>query len=194
MTFFREKNNNHNNRPKTYKQTQRSRSHIFESQGPSGKTRGTCAQLVERYLLLGRDAQREGDSVLSEAFFQHAEHYRRLGEELIGQKKSVTDQAKKEDHPVKDPMIEDHKPQEIEAAAPPAERKQAPDKKAEPKKEYDLRRYRHRRTASYSTESTPSVTSASTTGLQHDASSPSIAPISNSTKQPLPEHSPSAQD
>jgi hypothetical protein len=51
---------------------------VIESHGPSGKIRGNAAQLVDRYALLGKDALREGDAVMAEAFFQHAEHYRRL--------------------------------------------------------------------------------------------------------------------
>lgn len=51
---------------------------ILESHGPGGKVRGTASQLVDRYVSLGRDALREGDHVMAEAFFQHAEHYRRL--------------------------------------------------------------------------------------------------------------------
>lgn len=51
---------------------------VIESHGPSGKVRGNAAQLVDRYVSLGKDALREGDTVMAEAFFQHAEHYRRL--------------------------------------------------------------------------------------------------------------------
>jgi hypothetical protein len=54
------------------------RTSLIESNGPQGKIRGTPQQLLERYLALARDAVREGDSVLSEGLFQHAEHYRRI--------------------------------------------------------------------------------------------------------------------
>ena len=54
------------------------RGSMIESHGPSGKVRGTMPQLVDRYTSLGRDAMREGEGVIAEGFFQHAEHYRRL--------------------------------------------------------------------------------------------------------------------
>ena len=54
------------------------RGSIIESHGPEGKVRGTIQQLVDRYTSLGRDAMREGETVMAEGFFQHAEHYRRL--------------------------------------------------------------------------------------------------------------------
>jgi hypothetical protein len=54
------------------------RTSVFESLGPGGKNRGTMQQLMDRYTALGRDASRDGDTVLSQGFFQHAEHYRRL--------------------------------------------------------------------------------------------------------------------
>ncbi len=53
-----------------------SKTFVFESNGPAGKIRGTAAQLMEKYGAFARDAQREGDSVLSQNFLQHAEHYR----------------------------------------------------------------------------------------------------------------------
>lgn len=49
-----------------------------ESQGPGGKVRGNPQQLIDRYMSLGRDALREGDSPRAENCFQHAEHYRRI--------------------------------------------------------------------------------------------------------------------
>ncbi len=51
---------------------------VYESAGPEGKVRGTPQQIIDKYLLLARDAQTAGDRVLSESFHQHAEHYVRL--------------------------------------------------------------------------------------------------------------------
>lgn len=77
MSFF--KNQRPGGTPKARSHViPRSRSTIVESQGPAGRSKGTCAQLVERYVSLGKDALKEGDGVLAENFFQHAEHYRRL--------------------------------------------------------------------------------------------------------------------
>ena len=55
----------------------RNKNFVFDSQGPTGKARGTSSQLADKYLALGRESAAVGDSVLSEYFFQYAEHYRR---------------------------------------------------------------------------------------------------------------------
>ncbi|MCS6932762.1 MAG: DUF4167 domain-containing protein [Acetobacteraceae bacterium] len=54
------------------------RNHVFDSNGPDVRVRGTAQQLFERYLQLGRDATGSGDRVLAESYFQHAEHYFRI--------------------------------------------------------------------------------------------------------------------
>jgi hypothetical protein len=54
------------------------RNHVFDSNGPDIRIRGTAQQLFEKYLQLGRDATSGGDRVTAEAFFQHAEHYFRI--------------------------------------------------------------------------------------------------------------------
>lgn len=54
------------------------RNHVFDSNGPEIRIRGTSQQLFEKYLQLGRDATSSGDRVTAEAFFQHAEHYFRI--------------------------------------------------------------------------------------------------------------------
>lgn len=51
------------------------RNHVFESNGPDLRVRGTAQQLFEKYLQLGRDATGTGDRIQAEAYFQHAEHY-----------------------------------------------------------------------------------------------------------------------
>jgi hypothetical protein len=51
---------------------------VFESAGPEGKVRGTPQQIIDKYLLLARDAQTSGDRVMAENFLQHAEHYIRM--------------------------------------------------------------------------------------------------------------------
>ena len=55
---------------------------VFESNGPEGRVRGTAAQIVEKYMGMARDAQVTGDRVLSMNYFQHAEHYQRLLNEI----------------------------------------------------------------------------------------------------------------
>jgi len=54
------------------------RNHVFDSNGPDVRIRGTSQQLFEKYLQLGRDATSSGDRVLAESYFQHAEHYFRI--------------------------------------------------------------------------------------------------------------------
>ena len=51
------------------------RNHVFDSQGPDLRIRGTSQQLFEKYLQLGRDATSAGDRVMAESYFQYAEHY-----------------------------------------------------------------------------------------------------------------------
>ena len=50
----------------------------FESNGPEVKVRGTAQQVLEKYLILARDASVSGDRVASEGYYQFAEHYFRL--------------------------------------------------------------------------------------------------------------------
>ena len=54
------------------------RNHVFDSNGPDIRVRGTSQQLFEKYLQLGRDATSSGDRVMAEGYFQHAEHYFRI--------------------------------------------------------------------------------------------------------------------
>jgi hypothetical protein len=44
----------------------------------AGRMRGNAQQLLDKYLALGRDASSQGDRVLSENYFQHADHYYRV--------------------------------------------------------------------------------------------------------------------
>lgn len=54
------------------------RNHVFDSSGPEMRVRGTAQQLYEKYTQLARDAVSSVDRVLSEAYYQHAEHYFRI--------------------------------------------------------------------------------------------------------------------
>lgn len=98
MAFHRN-NNGHNNRYNN-RQNFRSRhnnqqqqggqrrhvnriNHVFESNGPDGRVRGTAQQLVEKYVGLARDAHAAGDPVLMLNYYQHAEHYQRVYAEIV---------------------------------------------------------------------------------------------------------------
>ncbi len=52
--------------------------HTFDSNGPDVKVRGTASQVLEKYLVLARDATASGDRVAAEGYYQHAEHYYRV--------------------------------------------------------------------------------------------------------------------
>ncbi|HQT61367.1 MAG TPA: DUF4167 domain-containing protein [Acidiphilium sp.] len=54
------------------------RNHVFDSNGPEQRVRGTAQQLYDKYQQLGRDASSAGDRVLAESYFQYAEHYFRI--------------------------------------------------------------------------------------------------------------------
>ena len=54
------------------------RNHVFDSSGPEMRVRGTAQQLYEKYQQMARDAAGNGDRVLGEAYYQHAEHYFRI--------------------------------------------------------------------------------------------------------------------
>lgn len=54
------------------------RNHVFDSNGPDVRIRGTAHQIQEKYAVLAKDAIASGDYVLSESYHQHAEHYQRL--------------------------------------------------------------------------------------------------------------------
>ena len=58
---------------KPFNPTQKSnlgRSSVIESHGPEGKVRGNAQQLIDRYIVLGKDALRDSDVVLAESYFQ----------------------------------------------------------------------------------------------------------------------------
>ncbi len=54
------------------------RNQIFDSNGPEVRIRGTAHQVCEKYLALAKDAAASGDTILSESYLQHAEHYQRI--------------------------------------------------------------------------------------------------------------------
>lgn len=95
MAFMRHNNNgrrhNNNNRHRHNNNGQQQNprrhvnrvNHVFESNGPEGRVRGTAQQIVEKYLTMARDASVTGDKVLSMNYFQHAEHYQRLLNEIM---------------------------------------------------------------------------------------------------------------
>ena len=55
-----------------------SRNHAFDSNGPDIRIRGNAHQVHEKYINLAREASTNGEAVLAESYFQHAEHYYRI--------------------------------------------------------------------------------------------------------------------
>jgi hypothetical protein len=55
-----------------------SRNQSVDSNGLDVKVRGTAQQVLDRYLVLARDAYTSGDRVASESYYQYADHYHRL--------------------------------------------------------------------------------------------------------------------
>ncbi len=50
----------------------------YESNGPDVKIRGNAGHIAEKYASLARDALSNGDTVMAENYYQHAEHYNRI--------------------------------------------------------------------------------------------------------------------
>ena len=55
---------------------------VIESFGPVSQIRGNVQQLNEKYNNLGNDAASNDDKVLSETYYQFADHYHRLLKEI----------------------------------------------------------------------------------------------------------------
>ncbi len=54
------------------------RNQTFDSNGPSVRIRGNASQVHEKYIAMAQDASSAGDSISSENYLQHAEHYYRI--------------------------------------------------------------------------------------------------------------------
>lgn len=60
------------------------RMQVYDSNGPDVRIRGTAHQVAEKYLALAKDASSAGDPIMAENYYQHAEHYIRIINELSG--------------------------------------------------------------------------------------------------------------
>ena len=72
----RGRNGNNNNRRGN------SKTQTYDSNGPDVRIRGNAFQITEKYMTLARDAASAGDTILAESYYQHAEHYQRVINEL----------------------------------------------------------------------------------------------------------------
>lgn len=58
------------------------RTQVYDSNGPDVRIRGTAHQVCEKYLALAKDAVSAGDWTMAENYYQHAEHYQRIINEI----------------------------------------------------------------------------------------------------------------
>ena len=63
----------------------------------SGRNNHNASKLIEKYNNLAREALSTGDKILSENFFQHADHFMRVLSEREIQKKMFDNKSSKED-------------------------------------------------------------------------------------------------
>ena len=62
----------------------------------SGRNNHNASKLIEKYNNLAREALSSGDKILSENYFQHADHFTRILKEKEVQKKSLENKSPKE--------------------------------------------------------------------------------------------------
>lgn len=74
-----------NHRNNYNKNKRNGRSQNFDSNGPTGRIKGSAKQIFEKYQSLARDAYSTGDNILMENYYQHAEHYFRINNYLNDQ-------------------------------------------------------------------------------------------------------------
>ena len=73
-----------------------------------GRNNHNASKLIEKYNNLAREALSNGDKILSENYFQHADHFARVIEEQE-KKKSNQNSQNLETHKVKENSLENHK-------------------------------------------------------------------------------------
>ena len=61
MRSSKQRSRSKSNRPKSLGNVV---NRVFDSSGPEGKVRGTPQQIIDKYLVLARDAQLSGDRVI----------------------------------------------------------------------------------------------------------------------------------
>lgn len=79
-TNRRQRNRSNNGR----RSNQPQRTQVYDSNGPDVRIRGTAHQVAEKYLALAKDLSSAGDRILAESYYQHAEHYIRIINEMNG--------------------------------------------------------------------------------------------------------------
>ena len=72
------------NRSNGGRRNNQQRTQVYDSNGPDVRIRGTAHQVAEKYLALAKDSLSGGDRVLAESYYQHAEHYIRIINDMNG--------------------------------------------------------------------------------------------------------------
>ena len=72
-----------------------SKNENFQRKSP-GRNNHNASKLIEKYSNLAREALSSGDKILSENYFQHADHFTRILKEKEVQKKSLENKSPKE--------------------------------------------------------------------------------------------------
>lgn len=80
----RHRNRNNNNNNGGRRNSHQPRTQVYDSNGPDVRIRGTAHQVAEKYLALAKESTAIGDHTVAENYFQHAEHYIRMINELSG--------------------------------------------------------------------------------------------------------------
>lgn len=89
------RSNNGGNNRRSNTGGQNSVNRVYDSNGPDGRVRGTAAQIFEKYTSMARDVSSSDDKALMHAFYQHAEHYQRILNDLLEEQ-----EKKKQEQPV----------------------------------------------------------------------------------------------
>jgi hypothetical protein len=88
----------------------------LDSHGPAERIRGSAFQINERYLALAREAERSDDRVVSENYYQHAEHYFRINNLNRDSNSAAT--SPPADRAAGEPALAATERSEVEEAAP----------------------------------------------------------------------------
>ena len=77
-------NRRQRNRGNNGRRNNQPRMQVYDSNGPDVRIRGNAHQVAEKYLALAKDASSGGDRTTAENYYQHAEHYIRIINEING--------------------------------------------------------------------------------------------------------------
>jgi hypothetical protein len=78
------------NRPSRPPQRGPQQNQTLNTHGPGERLRGSAFQIYQRYLTLAQEAARTDDWIAAENYYQHAEHYFRVNNEMRGGNSSGT--------------------------------------------------------------------------------------------------------